>query len=349
MPRLGVVHERAVARCGHILFRICLLPFCLEFLRTLTIGTRMATLPRMSGSPEQEILSQYRTGSGTASDASNDDEDPYIYQNDMTSLYEEPKSVNAAVLQDRAVQIRDILSTFSRNNFPSEHIQPNLFNRIALLDEPKAIEDCIGNDIVSTNFSLAVNNWAQYSILRHILPEEVCAQHFNQKLRRRINAQIEAYDALDAAARSVNPPDRDHIRAQVGIIAAELNRITEIIQDDRAHRRQGEVKTATHLVYMMQEVCRRNYRPGGRSHGRHGFSGNRNSNLFQILFGNMPNCESRFGLDALKAFSKDAIMGQRAELNLLRELLVDNSTSQGYIKQFDEITGISEDALERLI
>jgi hypothetical protein len=336
LPRLGVVHEQALAPLVVILFRNCLLPFCLEFLTTLTISARIATLPRMSGRPEQEILSQYRTGS--------DDEDPHICQNDMTSLYKEPKSVNPAVLQNRAVQIRDILSTFSRNNFPSEHVQPKLFDRIALLNEPKAIEDCIEKeDIVSTIFSLAVNNWAQYNILRHILPEERCAQIFEQKLRRRIYAQIEAYDNLDAAARSVNPPDRDHIQAQVGIIAVKLDDIAAIIQEDRAHRRQGEVETATLLVYMMQAVCRRNYRPGDRSDGRHESSGNRNSNLFQILFGNMPDSEPRFGLDALKVFSKDAIMEKYAELKLLRELLVDNSTSQGYIKEFDEITGISED------
>lgn len=300
----------------------------------------MATLPGMSGRPGREILSQYGTGSGTTNDASDDDEDPYICQNDTTSLYKEPKSVSVAVLRNRAVQIRDILSTFSRNNFPSEHVQASLFDRIAHLDEPKAIEDCIEKeDLVSTIFLLAVNNWAQYNILRHILPEEVCAQHFQQKLRRRITAQIEAYDVLDAAARSVNPPDRDHIQTQVDIIAAELNLVTKIIRDDRAHRRQGEVETATHLVYMMQAVCRRNYRPGDRSDGRHESSGNRNSTLFEVLFSNTP----RFGLDALKVFSKDTIMEQYAELNLLRELLVDNSTSQGYIMQFDEITGISED------
>jgi hypothetical protein len=303
----------------------------------------MATLPRMSERPEQEIPSQNRTGSRTTNDASDDDEDPYIHQNDMISLYKEPKSVNVAVLQARAIQIRDILSTFSRDNFPSEHVRPNLFDQIALLDEPIAIEGCIKEDLVSTIFSLAVNNWAQYSILRHILPEKVCAQYFHQKLRRRIDAQIEVYDALDAAARSVNPPDQDHIQTQVDTIAAKLNDITEIIQDDRAHRRQGEVETATHLVYMMQEICRRNYRPGDRSDGRHESSGNHNSNLFQILFGDTPNYESRFGLDALKVFSKDAIMEQHAKLKPLRELLVDNSTSQGYIKQFDEITGISED------
>jgi hypothetical protein len=302
----------------------------------------MATLPKMSERPEREIPSQHRTGSRTTNDASDDDEDPSIHQNDMISLYKEPKSVDAAAF--RAVQIRDILSTFSRNNFPSEHIRANLFDRIESLNEPKAIEDCFEmEDLESTIFSLAMNDRAQYNILRQILPEEVCAQHFHQKLKRRIKAQIEAYDALDAAARSANPPDRDHIQTQVGVIAAELDRITEIIQNDRAHRRQGEVETATHLVHMMQEICRRNYRPGGRSDGRHESSGNHNSSLFQILFGDTPNCGSRFGLDALKVFSKDAIMEQHTELKLLRELLVDTSTSQGYIKQFDEITGISQD------
>ena len=97
----------------------------------------------MSGRPEREILTQYRTGSGTTNDGSGDGEDSYIRQNDMTSLYKEPKSITAAVLQNRAVQIRDILSTFSRNDFPSEHIRENLFDRVAILGEPKAIEDCI--------------------------------------------------------------------------------------------------------------------------------------------------------------------------------------------------------------
>ena len=117
----------------------------------------------MSGRPEREIPSQYRTGSGTTNDASDDDEDPYICQNDMTSLYKEPKSVNVAVLQARAVQIRDILSTFSRNNFPSEHVQANLFDRIAFLDEPKAIEDCIEKeDLVSAPpLSIGVSGYAK--------------------------------------------------------------------------------------------------------------------------------------------------------------------------------------------
>jgi hypothetical protein len=260
----------------------------------------------------------------------------------MNPSYDEPTPVETAVLRSRAVQIRDILSTFSRNDFPSEHINANIFDRIAYLDGPKPIEDCVEKeDLVSTIFLLAVNNLAQYRILRHILPEEVCAQYFQQKLQRRIHAQIHAFDVLDIAARGVNPPEQDQIQAQVGLIAAELNHIVIVIKDDREHRRQGEAGTAIHLVSMMQAVCSRNYRPGYRSAGRHNLNGDCNSNLFQTLFGNSASRESRFGLHALKVFSRQAIMEQIEGLNIVRRLLVENEASQDYIMQFDEITDIS--------
>jgi hypothetical protein len=61
-----------------------------------------------------------------------------------TSLYKEPKSVNAAVLQNRAVQIRDILSTFSRNNFPSEHVPiKSLWSNRIFSTNQKQSKDCI--------------------------------------------------------------------------------------------------------------------------------------------------------------------------------------------------------------
>ena len=63
--------------------------------------------------------------------------------------------------------------------------------------------------------------------------------------------------------------------------------------------------------------------------------------FFQILFGNTFGREARFGLDALKAFSTHAIMGQHKELKEVRGLLIHNGTSQDYVKEFDEIAGIS--------
>jgi hypothetical protein len=87
----------------------------------------------------------------------------------------------------------------------------------------------------------------------------------------------------------------------------------------------------------MKEVCRRNFRPGNQSGIRQSPSDHHNSNLFQILFGNT----ARFGLDALKVFSTRAIMEQHEELKEVRDQLIHNGTSQDYIKEFDEIAGIS--------
>lgn len=302
----------------------------------------MTTHPRLSGRYGRDVPPEDTELAEIADNDSDDDRDPNAHQSNTPSLYNEPVSVNTAVLKSRALQIRDLLSTFSRHNFPSEHIDLNIFNRIAFLEGPKAIEDCIEQeDLVSTIFLLAVNNWAQYRILRRVLPEDLCAQHFQQKLQRRINAQIQAFDGLDIAARSDEIPDRDQIHSQVGIIAAELNHITMIIEEDRAYRRQGEVETAAHLVHMMQAVCHRNYRPGNRSASRQSPDGHQNSNLFRMLFDNTSSRGARFGLDALKAFSTDAIIEQHEELKVLRNLLVRNNTSQEYIMEFVEILGMS--------
>jgi hypothetical protein len=285
-------------------------------------------LPRQSGGYAREIRSP-DAGLSWAADNDLDDND-------------DPEPVDTAVLKSRAVHVRDILSTFSRNDFPAEHIKENIFGRIAYLEGPKAIEDCVEKeDLVSTIFLLAVNNLTQYKILRHILPEEMCAQYFQQKLQRRIKAQIDAFDVLDMAVRGANPPDQDQIHGQVGLIATELNHIVMIIKDDREHRQQSEAGTAIHLIHMMQAVCSRNYRPGYQSAGRHKLSGDRNSNLFQALFGNSASHESRFGLNALKVFSRAAIIEQYEGLNIVRRLLVENDASQDYIRQFDEITDIS--------
>jgi hypothetical protein len=322
--------------------RITFSEFPLSPLQIFTIEARMTTNLRLSGRYAREVPPENTELTEIADNDSDDDRDPNVRQSNTPSLYNEPVSVNTAVLKSRALHIRDILSTFSRHNFPSEHIDLNIFNRIALLEGPKAIEDCIEQeDLVSTIFLLAVNNWAQYRILRRVLPEDLCAQHFQQKLQRRINAQIQNFDSLDVAARSDDPPGRDQIYSQVCIIAAELNHITMIIGEDRAYRRQVEVETAAHLVHMMQAVCRRNYRPGNRSASRQSPNGHHNSNLFQILFDNTSSRGARFGLDALKAFSTDAIMEQHEELKIVRNLLVRNNTWQDYVMEFDGIAGMS--------
>ena len=292
----------------------------------------------LSGRYAQEILPEDTELTDAPGDDSDDNREHEAHQSNMQSLFREPDSVNTAVLKSRALQIRDILSTFSRHNFPTEHIHANIFDRIALLEKPKPVEDCIEQeDLISSIFLLAVNNSAQYDILRHVVPEDTCARHFEQKLQRRIHAQIQMFDDLDTKARGEDPPDHDRVRSEVDTIVTELNHITRVIEDDRKYRRQVEVETAAHLVYLMKEVCCRNFRPGNRYGSRQSSFDHDNSNLFQTLFGR----EARFGLDTLKIFSSRAIMIQNQELNVVRNLLIHNGISQDYVKEFDKIAGIS--------
>ena len=261
-------------------------------------------------------------------------------QDEIRFLYNEPASVNTTVLRGRAFQVRDILSTFSRNDFPSEHVKANIFDRTAFLNEPKPITDCVEKeDLISTMFLLAVNSSAQYNILRHVFPEDMCAQYFQQKLQRRIQDPIQAFDLLDVAASGADPPHQEQIRIQVGAIAAELKHIVAVIKHDRRHRWQGEGDTVSQLVSMIQAVCRRNYCPGDRSGPRQALSGTRSSNLFQLLIGNHPSREARFGLDALEVFSKEAIMENSEDLVGVKRLLVEQDAPQEYIWRFDDVTG----------
>lgn len=303
----------------------------------------MSTPSRSSGIYGQDDRLRETYHAGTVGNAPDEEEEPYVSQDDLISLFREPTAASIAVLRRRAAEIRDILSTFSRNDFPSEHVKANIYDRISFLERPKALEDCIEKeDLVSTIFLLAVNNWAQYRILRHVLPKELCAQHFQQKLQRRINTQIQAFDVLDIAARSANPPDRDYVQTQVGIIAAELSHIAKIVRDDRRSRPQGEAETAGHLVYMMQAVCHRNYHPGEQHTGRQTLGFDRSSNLFYTLFSNTKSGEARFGLDAMRVFSKHAIMQHYEDLKAVRKMLVHNDIPLDYLREFDETTGVSD-------
>ena len=232
-------------------------------------------------------------------------------------------SVNTTILIARAIQVQDMLSTFSRNSFPSEYIRKNIYDRISLLAQPEAIDDCvIKEDLESTMFLLAVNSSSQYEVFHQAFPEERRARFFEEKLRRRIETGLNAFDLLGSAYEvGVGAAEKVRIQEQVATIAAELEYIVRIVKFDRSYRQHGETETASHLVYLLQEVCNRNY-------------------LFQVLIGNAPSHSPRFGLDALRVLSRDAIREQKEGLDDFRDLLVEHGAPQEYVREFDEIRGL---------
>lgn len=218
----------------------------------------------------------------------------------------------------RALRVRDILSTFDRNEFPLHHISEEVCRRVAFLEEPKAIADCLEQgDLKLTVFELAVNNSAQYDIFCQLLSEDRCAQFFEQKLRRRIEAQIAAFDML--AKPDADVLSASELQSRIDEIAFELSNIVQVATLDRKRHLQGEREKAKHLVSLLREVCCR-------------------SRLFQALIGNASSVGPGFGLDALGVLSNQAVMERSGELAEVRALLVQQGTPNQYLTQFDELT-----------
>jgi hypothetical protein len=220
----------------------------------------------------------------------------------------------------RALRVRDILSTFDRNEFPLDHISEAVCRRVAFLEEPKAIADCLEQgDLKLTIFQLAVNNLAQYDIFCQLLSEDRCAQFFEQKLRRRIEAQIAAFDMLAKVDEdNLSASEQDQLQSRIDGIAFELSNIVQATKLDRKRHLQGEREKAKHLVSLLREVCRR-------------------SKLFQAVIGSGSSVGPGFGLDALQALSNEAVVEQSDELANVRALLVEQGAPNQYLTQFDEL------------
>jgi hypothetical protein len=221
----------------------------------------------------------------------------------------------------RALRVRDILSTFDRNEFPLDHISEAVCRRVAFLEEPKAIADCLEQgDLKLTVFELAVNNLAQYDIFCQLLSEDRCAQFFEQKLRRRIEAQIAAFDMLAKVdADGLSASEQDQLQSQIDGVAFELSNIVQVVRFDRKRHLQGEKEKAKHLVSLLREVCCRN-------------------RLFQALIGSASSVGPGFALDALGVLSIEAVMEQSDELADVKALLVEQGAPNQYLTQFDELT-----------
>ena len=212
------------------------------------------------------------------------------------------------------------MSTFDRNEFPLHYISEAVCRRVALLEEPKAIVDCLEQgDLNLTMLRLAVNDSTQYEIFCQLLSEGRCAQFFEQKLRRRIEGQITAFDMVaNVSTDATRAFEQDQLERQVDAIAFELNDIVEVARLDLKWRLQGERETAKHLVSMMREVCNR-------------------PKLFHTLIGYASSSGAQFGLEALRALSRETIAEQRSGLTEVRRLLVERDAPDQYLRSFDEI------------
>ena len=239
----------------------------------------------------------------------------------LDKVLSETTPLDSATLQKRAFEIRDILSTFDRNDFPTEYIDENTCTRIGMLEEPKPLKDCLEvEDLKSTMFQLAVNGSIVYWIFRQLLPEERCAQFYAEKFNRRVKSQLDLFDKVSTAPEEAAEPPGD-VQHEVEHIATELRRIVDNARTDREQRKHGHSSMAANLVEMLKDVCIRHKGPS----------------LFQALIGNSLNHDPRFGVDALEVLPKTAIVEQSLGLDNVRELLMANGAPLEYRRAFDEM------------
>ena len=238
--------------------------------------------------------------------------------------------------RQRAIEVRDILSTFDRRQFPSEFIKDKIFDRVEYLEDPRPIEDCVEKeDLEATWFILGVNRSVMFWMLRELVPEERCAQYFAEKLKRRIDDEMEELDELGKEATAPPGPNQP----SVDDIAANLRTIVERVRLEQLERRHENADVAKHLVYLLHKICQRN-----SSGSRERSSGARRSlrgggNIFQILIGNAPTQVPHFALDALDVLPAHAIAEQGSGLDAVRELLIENGIRKDsiYLREFDRI------------
>jgi hypothetical protein len=239
----------------------------------------------------------------------------------LDKVLSESALLDSAALQQRAFEVRDILSTFDRVEFPTEHIDEDTYRRIGILEEPKPLEDCVvKEDLKNTMFQLAVNCSIIYWIFRQLLPEELCAQYYAQKFNRRVKSQFDLFDKISADPEEGVEPVEE-IEDGVEKIATELRRIVENARVDRQRRMHGDSMMAANLIDMLKDVCVRN----------EGVS------LFRLLISHSATHEPKFGLDALGALPKTTIAEQSSGLDNVKRLLVENGAPLEYQRSFDEM------------
>lgn len=233
----------------------------------------------------------------------------------------ESAPLDSAALQQRAFEVRDILSTFDRVEFPTEYIDEDTYRRIGILEEPKPLEDCVvKEDLKNTTFQLAVNCSIIYWIFRQLLPEELCAQYYAQKFNRRVKSQFDLFDKISADPEEGAEP-AEELEDEVEKIAAELRRIVENARVDRQQREHGDGIMAANLIDMLKDVCVRNER----------------LSLFRVLIGDSTAHEPKFGLDVLRALPKATIAQQSSSLDNVKRLLTENGAPLEYRRAFDDM------------
>ena len=281
----------------------------------LTIDT---TMPTTRGQAYRSAQASPGAGSSSSSeDQASDNDGP-------GTLPVQPPSAAVSALQNisrtgeeipfpsmySAFRIRDILSTFSKEDeFPSEFRQ-DIWDKIQL---PRTPADCVRQgDLEGTIFQLAAINKAVYESLNQAQPPHICQTHFKEKLDRELKKTLDTFDSLGPRSGT-----KAQVLAAVKRCAANLRRLEQAGVQDQRDRQTNAQDLAGWLLNLLKEVCERHNPTSAGPSGRLVMG----SDLFQILIGQTSGSESMFVLDALDALPRDAVIQHSARVSEISQVL----------------------------
>lgn len=241
----------------------------------------------------------------------------------------------------RKIEVRDIISSFSRTTLPSE-FKPHLYSRIHAEQSLRpSTEWTLPADLEGTLMQWGVHHEGCREFLSQCQPAEVRAILFFQKAKRRLDIEFRAYDDLplmDSHGETVDlSPSRE--RAEVRNIAERLREIIAAFMVDQEERQvQGDsVSRLRPLVETLRRVCS-DADGGPESRRTRRLSGSQSGgSLFQELILRPGPNEGHFMLDLLDRFGTDALRAFREDLEAIGERLQEHNAPLAYRSKFQNI------------
>lgn len=241
-------------------------------------------------------------------------------------------------MMSRAYKTRDILSTFDPEKLPKE-FRPDIFERIS---HPRTPAECLRpSDLEGTIFQLAVNDHAVYQSLSKAQPVQARAVNVFQKVAKQIRISFVAFDdyAQHGTLSRVIPGPHHSIKD----LGSRLEDLVKVIRaEERERDPYGGERAAECLLYLLREVCNRNYDAfENNTWRRRALRGEDEDdrNLFQCLIGHAPIGGPPFVLDALKVLPQAVLANsdKQEQLEEIRGLLYRHQAPVAYRRAFQGI------------
>jgi hypothetical protein len=237
-------------------------------------------------------------------------------------------------VRSRAIEARDILSSFDRDKLPQEILGEGLFENI----EPyRRSEDRTRiDDLLGSLFQHAAHDDAFFRELCKMQSESTRLRLFYEKVSRRLKQAFARYDELFLRVQNAWRALTTEEEQEFNKIPTTIQYLVEAVNEDLRHRQsESAYQQATRItIEALEGVCRRHDDVSRvtRSHQA------RVTSLFQILIGTATtNFSSDFGINVLKRIPSGILNSFQMQLNGVQGLLVANSTHPGYMREFEHL------------